>query len=125
MNSERQKREQEIEKLIQGTTLSRDAEVEFQEKIRKTASAIFEEETRKIQKNERAERPKRSISVATAGLWLIVLGVAGFVFWMPTFGGAAVVGGIAAIVWDLFLKPANKKRSKVRLFRSSSKDGSS
>lgn len=112
MNSERQKREQEIEKLIQGTTLSREAEVEFQEKIRKTASAIFEEETRKIQKNERAERPKQSINVATAGLWLIVLGVAGFVFWMPALGGAAVVCGIAAIVWDTFLKPANKKGTR-------------
>ena len=121
MNSERQKREQEIEKLIQGTTLSRDAEVEFQEKIRKTASAIFEEETRKIQKNERVERPKRSISVATAGLWLIVVGVAGFVFWMPVLGGAAVVGGVAAIVWDLFLNPANQKRG----IRNSSKGSSS
>lgn len=121
MNSERQKREREIEKLIQGTTLSRDEEVEFQEKIRKTASAIFEEETRKIQKNERVERPRRSINVATAGLWLIVLGVAGFVFWMPALGGAAVVGGVAAIVWDLFLKAAKSKRGKVKI---SSKDSS-
>ena len=121
MNSERQKREQEIEKLIQGTTLSRDAEAEFQEKIRKTASAIFEEETRKIQKNERAERPKRPINVATAGLWLIVLGVAGFVFWMPALGGAAVIGGIAAIVWDLCLNPAKQKRK----INNSSKGSSS
>lgn len=125
MNSERQKREQEIQKLIQGASLSREAEVEFQEKIKKTASAIFEEETRRLEKSERAERPKRSINMATAGLWLIVLGVAAFVFWMPAIGGAGVVCGIAAIVWDTFLKPANKKRSKVRLFRGSSKDGSS
>jgi hypothetical protein len=125
MNSEREKREQEIQKLIQGARLSREAEVEFQEKIRKTASAIFEEETRRLQKSERAERPKRSINVATAGLWLIVLGIAGFVFWMPAVGGAAVVCGIAAIVWDTFLKPDNKKRGKVRLFGGSSKDRSS
>jgi predicted phage tail protein len=121
MNSERQKREQEIEKLIQGTTLSRDAEIEFQEKIRKTASAIFEEETRKILKNERTERPKRSISAATAGLWSIVLGVAAFVFWMPALGAAAILAGIAAIVWDFFLNPANQKRG----IRNSSKGSSS
>jgi len=112
MDSEREKREQEIQKLIQGADRSREAEVEFQEEIRKTASAIFEEESRKLQISERAERPRRSINLATAGLWLIVLGVAGFVFWMPALGAAAVVCGIAAIVWDTFLKPSIKKRSK-------------
>ena len=112
MDSEREKREQEIQKLIQGADRSREAEVEFQEEIRKTASAIFEEETRKLQIIERAERPRRSIKLATAGLWLIVLGVAGFVFWMPALGAAAVVCGIAAIVWDTFLKPANKKHGR-------------
>ena len=122
MDSEREKREQEIQKLIQGADRSREAEVEFQEEIRKTASAIFEEESRKLQISERAERPRRSINLATAGLWLIVLGVAGFVFWMPALGAAAVVCGVAAIVWDTFLKPANKKRGKIRVFRSPSKD---
>src|SRR5574342_180322 len=104
MKSERKKREQESEKLIQGADRSREAEVEFQEEIRKTASAIFEEETRKLQDSERAPPPRRSINVATAGLWLVVLGVAGFVFWMPALGGAAVVCGIAAMVWGSFLK---------------------
>jgi Flp pilus assembly protein TadB len=112
MNSEREKREREIQKLINGASGSRDAEVEFREEIRKTASAIFEQETRKLQKIERAERPKRSINIATAGLWLIVLGVAGFVFWMPELGVVALVCGAIAIVWGTILKPANKKRGK-------------
>ena len=116
MNSERQKREQEVEKFMRGASLSREADVEFQEKVRKTASAIFEEETRKVQQNERTEKPKRAINIATAGLWLIVLGVAGFVFWMPALGGVAVACGIAAIIWDTFLKRHDQKRSKMRDF---------
>jgi Flp pilus assembly protein TadB len=122
MDSEREKREREIQKIIQGASLSGETEVEFQEKIRKTASAIFEEETRKLQKSERAERPKRSINIATAGLWLIVLGVAGFVFWMPALGAAALACGVAAIVWGTFLKPHNPKHSRIR---NSSKGSSS
>jgi len=112
MNSEREKREREIQKLMEGARGPRETEVEFQEEIRQTTSAIFEEETRKLQIIERAERPKRAINVATAGLWLIVLGVAAFVFWMPALGAAAIVCGIAAIVWDTFLNPANKKRGR-------------
>lgn len=112
MDSEREKREQEIQRLIQGADRSHETEVEFQEEIRKTASAIFEEETRKIQRHEGAERPKRPINLATVGLWLIVLGVAGFVFWMPELGMVALVCGVAAIVWDTFLKPASKKHGR-------------
>lgn len=117
MKKDREKRDQEAQRLIHGAGVSRDAEVEFQEKIRKTASAIFEEETRKLQKTERGERggrPKHSINVATVGLWLIVLGVAGFVFWMPALGGIAIVCGSAAIIWEFFLKPASKKRGKIK-----------
>jgi hypothetical protein len=125
MNSERQKREEEIQRLIQGTSLTPDAEVAFQAELRKTASAILEEETRKIQKSERTERPKRSISPATVGLWLLVVGVAGFVFSMPLFGGLALVCGIAGIVWDTVLKLSNKKRRNGKLSRASSSDGSS
>jgi ferric-dicitrate binding protein FerR (iron transport regulator) len=78
MNSERQKREREIERLMQGTGLNREAEVQFQEEIKKTASAIFEEETRKLQKSEKPKRRKWSMNIATVGLWLIALAVAGF-----------------------------------------------
>ena len=112
MKKEREKRNQEVQRRIHGSGISRDAEVEFQEKIRKTASAIFEEETRKLQEAERVQRPKRSINMATLGLWLIVVGVAGFVFWMPAFGGGAIAFGIAAIVWEIFLKPASKKHGE-------------
>jgi Flp pilus assembly protein TadB len=114
MKTEREKRDQEVQRLIHSVTGSREAEVEFQEKIRKTTSTIFEEETRKLKKTERVERPKRSISVATVGLWLIVLGVAGFVFWMPAFGGVAIVSGVAAIIWDIFVKPATQKPPRRR-----------
>ena len=125
MNSERQKREQEIERLMQGASLTREAEVAFQEELRKTASAIFEEETRRIQKSERVKRPKRSISPATTGLWLLVLGVAGVVFSMPRLEGVLLACGIAAIVWETVLKSSNKKRRDLKSFRTSSGDDSS
>jgi Flp pilus assembly protein TadB len=125
MNSERQKREQEIERLVQGASLSREARVAFQEELRKTASAIFEEETRKLQKAEPVERPRRSVNPATAGLWLVVLGVAGFVFSMPGLGGVLLVCGIAAIAWDTVPKLFIKKRRSVKSFRASSKNDSS
>jgi len=124
MDSERQKRQKEIERLIQGTALSREAEAEFQEEIRKTASSIFEAETRKLQKTERPERLKRSINLATVGLWLIVAGVAAFVFWMPAIGAIGLVCGVAAIVWDIFLKPGKKKRTGSRTIKGSSNDSS-
>ncbi len=110
---------------MQGASLTREAEVAFQEELRKTASAIFEEETRRIQKSERAERPKRSISPATTGLWLLVLGVAGVVFSMPRLGGVLLACGIAAIVWETVLKSSNKKRRDLKSFRASSGDDSS
>jgi hypothetical protein len=107
MNSERQKREEEIERLMQGAGPSREQDVAFQEEVRKVASAIAEEEARKIQKTERAERRKRSISLTTAGLWLLVLG-AGFALSMPSLGAVIIVGAIAAIAWDNFLKSSKK-----------------
>lgn len=110
---------------MQGASLTREAEVAFQEELRKTASAIFEEETRRIQKSERVERPKRSISPATTGLWLLVLGVAGVVFSMPRLGGVLLACGIAAIVWETVLKSSNKKRRDLKSFRASSGDDSS
>ncbi|MGH7827784.1 MAG: hypothetical protein ACREQ7_21745 [Candidatus Binatia bacterium] len=110
MDSERQKREDEIEKLMQGTDRSRELDVAFQEEVRKAASAIFEEEANKIQKTERAERRKRSISPSTAGLWLLMLG-AGLAFSIPSLGAALIVCGIAVIVWATFLKSPKKKPS--------------
>jgi hypothetical protein len=107
MNSERQKREEEIEKLMRGSDLSGERDIAFQEEIRKVASTIAEEEMRKIQKTERVERRKRSISPTTAGLWLLVLG-AGLALSMPSLGAVIIVCAIAAIVWDTFLKSSKK-----------------
>ncbi len=111
MNSERQKREQEIERLMQGTGLTPEAEVQFQEEIKRTASAIFEEETRKLQKSEQPKRRKASVNIATIGLWMIALAVAGFVFHLPLLGAMALVCGIAGILWDTVLKPSTKRKS--------------
>ena len=107
MNSERQKREKEIERLMRGTGLSPEQSVAFQEEIKKVASAIAEQETKKVRKTEQAERRKQPISLRTAGLGLLVLG-AGFALSMPSLGAAIIICGIAAIVWDTFLKSSKK-----------------
>jgi hypothetical protein len=103
MNSERQKREEEIEKLMRGTHPSREADVAFQEELRKAASAIVEEERSRIQKTERAERRDRSISPAKIGLWLLVIG-AGLAFSIPSAGAPLIFCGLAVIAWATFLK---------------------
>jgi hypothetical protein len=107
MNSERQKREEEIERLMHETGLSRERDIAFQEEVRKVASAIGEEEARKIQKTERAERRRQPISPRTVGLWVLVLG-AGLALSMPSLGALIIICGIAAIVWDTFLKSSKK-----------------
>ena len=48
--------------------VSKEADVAFQEEVRKTAAAIIEKEASRIQKSERARRGKRSISPVTAGV---------------------------------------------------------
>jgi hypothetical protein len=107
MNSERQKREKEIERLMQGTGLSREQDLAFQEEVRKAAAAMVEQETSRIQKSERTKPSKRAISPVTAGVWLLAIG-AGLTFSMPILGGALIVCGIAAIIWTYFLKPSKK-----------------
>ena len=107
MNSERRKREEEIERIMRGTSLSREQEAAFQEEVRKAAATIVEQETKRIQKSEQAKRPKRSMSPTTIGLWLLGLGAA-LTFFIPGVGGTLIVCGIAVIVWATFLKPSKK-----------------
>jgi len=113
MNSERQKREEEIERIKRGTTLSREQEAAFQEEIRKAAATIVEQETQRIQKSEQAKRPKRLMSPTTIGLWLLGLGAV-LTFSIPGLGGTLIVCGIAVIVWATFLKPSKKSFKSFR-----------
>ena len=107
MNSERQKREDEIDRLVRGAGSSKEPDVAFQEEVRKTASAILEKETRKIKKTERVRWPKRSLNPTTIGLWLLVLG-AGVAISTPSVGAVLIVCGISALVWGTFLKSSKK-----------------
>jgi hypothetical protein len=117
MNSERQKREEEIERLMRGAGPSRESDIAFQEEVRKAASIIIEEDASRIEKSERAERGKQAINPATAGLWLLVLG-AGLAFPIPILGAALTVCGIAAIIWATFLKFSNKKKTSRQSMRT-------
>ena len=113
MKSEREKREEEVERLMREAGLKREPDIAFQEAIRKAAAAIVEEDAKKTEKSERAPR-SRSISPATAGLWLLVLG-AGLAFSMPSLGAALILCGIALFVWATFLKSSNKKSPRRRM----------
>jgi hypothetical protein len=104
MNSERQKRQEEIERIMREAGVSQEADVAFQEEVRKTAAAIIEKEASRIQKSDRARRPKRSISPVTAGVWLLVLGAVGFIFSVPSLAATLFLCGIAVIVWATFPK---------------------
>jgi hypothetical protein len=107
MNSERQKREEEIARLMRESRVNREADVAFREEIRKTAAAIIQKETSRIQQSEPV-KSKRFINPLTAGLWLLVLAGAAFVFAMPAAGAVLLVCGIAAIFWPTVLKQAKK-----------------
>ncbi|HWO43302.1 MAG TPA: hypothetical protein VNO43_15990 [Candidatus Eisenbacteria bacterium] len=112
MKSEEQKRKEEISKLVRDKHRSGQADIAFQEKVRKAAAQIFEEETIKLRQTERPERPKRWIHPAPVGLWLVVLGVAAFVLEVPSFGAMLVVSGIAALVWEKLPASIKRKRSR-------------
>jgi hypothetical protein len=108
MDSERQKREKEIARLLQQTEVNRETDVAFQEEIRRTAAAILEKETGRIQKSEPVKVAKRALTPLTAGLWLLVFAAAAFVLSMPEAGVTLLVCAIAAIVWATLLKQSKK-----------------
>jgi len=119
MSSERQKRQEEIERIMREAGVSKEADVAFQEEVRKTAAALIEREASTIQKSERARRGKRSISPVTAGVWLLMLGAVGFIFSMPILGAMLFLCGIIAIVWATFpklSKPSLPKHKNVRSY---------
>jgi hypothetical protein len=98
MNSERQKREEEIERLMRGVELKQEPDAVFQERLKKAASDIIAEETSRIQKTERPERRKGSFSLKTAGLWLLVVGAV-LSFYVPGVGAMVLLCGIDLIAW--------------------------
>jgi hypothetical protein len=119
MNPERQKRQEEIERIMREAGVSREADVAFQEEVRKTAAAIIEKEASRIQKSERARRRKRSISPVTAGVWLLALGAAGFIFSAPDLAAILFLCGIAVIAGATFpklSKPSFPIRKNVRSY---------
>ena len=118
MNSERQKRQAEIERIMREAGVSRESDVAFQEEVRKTAAAIIERETSRVQKSERSGRRKRSISPVTAGVWLLVLGAVGFIFSVPSLAAMLFLCGIAVIVWVTFPKLSKSSLPKHKNLRS-------
>ena len=111
MNSEREKREEEIKRLMRGAGVRQESDIVFQEQLKKAAATIFEEQAKRIEKSERAEQHKRPLNPLTAGLWLFLLGGAAFVFSMPIPGTVLFLCGAAAIVWATVRKPSKKLRT--------------
>ena len=105
MNPERQKRQKEVERFLRQLDENHEADVAFQEEVRRTAAALIEQEAARIQKHEQVRRRKRSITPVTIGIWLLVLGAAAFIVSMPGLATAFFVCGIAGIAWPTFSKP--------------------
>ena len=105
MKSRRQKREEEIEEFLRGARLDRQSDAAFREQLRTAAAAMVEKETVKISKSEQppyrkplARHLRRPV---TAGLALVVAGaVIGFS--LPVLGWAAIICGLATILWGYF-----------------------
>jgi hypothetical protein len=113
MKSEREKREEEIERLMREAGRKREPDTAFQEQVRKAAAAIVEEDAKKLEKSERVPRA-RSITPNTIALWLLVLG-AGVAFSIPALGAVLILSGVAVFVWATFLKSYKKKPASRRM----------
>ena len=113
MKSEREKREEEVVRLMREAGLKREPDIAFQEAIKKAAAAIVEEDARKLTQTERVPRDW-SINPSTAALWLVVLG-AGVAFSMPSLGAALILCGVAIFVWATFLRSSKKKPPRRRI----------
>ncbi|HUC97833.1 MAG TPA: hypothetical protein VMR88_05100 [Candidatus Polarisedimenticolaceae bacterium] len=113
MKSEREKRQEEVERLMREAGLKREPDIAFQEAIKKAAAAIVEEDAKKLAKTERVARDW-SISPTTAALWLLVLGV-GVAFSIPSLGAALILCGVAVFVWATFRKSSKKKAPRRRI----------
>ena len=102
MDSERRKREKEVERLVSGISVSRESEAAFREEVRKAASELFQKETRRIEQDERSAPPRarKSPRLRTWGVGLLVIGALTIVVEMPGLGGLLFVLGIAAFLWD-------------------------
>jgi hypothetical protein len=113
MKSEREKREEEVQRLMREAGLKREPDIVFQEAIKKAAAAIVEENAKKIEKSERVPR-SLTLNPATAGLWLVVLGAV-VSFSLPSLGAALILCGIGVIVWATFLKSSKKNSPRRRM----------
>ncbi len=107
MNSERQKREEEIARIIANSTARRNTDLGFQEEVRKAAAENINRETSRIEKTERAEGRKLTINVKTAGVALLIVG-AGVSLFMPGVGAVLLLGTIAGIAWISLTKRRQK-----------------
>jgi hypothetical protein len=112
MDSERRKRDKEVKRLVSGINLSPESEAAFREELRKTASELFEKETRRVQQDEQAAplQGRKPPRLKTWGIGLIVAGAVAVVLELPALGGLLVVVGIAAFVWDsVSLRPLHQR----------------
>jgi hypothetical protein len=102
MDSKRQKREKEIERLVSGAPISRESEAAFREEVRKTAAELFQKETHRIQEDERpaAPRTKKARPLRTWGIGLIVAGAAAVVLEILPLGGLLIFLGVGALFWS-------------------------
>jgi hypothetical protein len=108
MKSERQKREEEIERLMRETQRTPERDALFQEAVRKAAAAVIEQQTSKIQKTERAASRKPLIRSVTAGVAVLLIGAA-LASFIPGLGATLIICGAALIAWGSFGTPSKNK----------------